>query len=180
MAQWNLDPTHFGVTFAVRHMMVSTVRGRFSDASAQIDIDEEAPERSRVVAEIPTATIDTGMADRDVHLRSADFFDAEQYPVMTFESTSVERRGDEKFTITGNLTIRDVTRPLTLRGEIQGPVADPWGNRRAGIELTGEIDRETWGLVWNMGLETGGVLVGKTVKLAIEGEIVAAVPVAAM
>ena len=174
MARWNLDPTHLDVGFAVRHMMVANVKGRFAAAQAQIEIDEEHPERSSVVAEIETASVDTRAADRDAHLRSPDFFDAEAFPLMTFRSTQVARTGKGELAITGDLTIRDVTKPVTLRGAIDGPLLDPWGNRRAGIELAGEIDREAWGLGWNMALEAGGILVGKTVKIAIEGEIVEA------
>lgn len=172
MTQWTLDPTHLEIGFSVRHMMVANVKGRFTAAQAQIEIDEDRPERSSVIAEIETASVDTRAADRDTHLRSADFFDAERFPLMTFRSTRVERNGDRDFAISGDLTIRDVTRPVTLRGSIDGPVADPWGNRRAGVTVAGEIDREAWGLGWNVALEAGGVLVGKSVKIAIEGEIV--------
>ncbi len=171
MATWTLDDTHLEVGFAVKHLMVANVKGRFHGVTATIEIDEEEPANSSVVAQIETATVDTRAADRDAHLRSPDFFDSEQFPLMTFRSTEVTRTGDRAFALAGDLTIRDVTRPVTLAGEIVGPVTDPFGNRKAGFEVTGEIDRETWGLTWNMGLEAGGVLVGKTVKIAIEGEI---------
>ncbi len=179
MSQWNLDATHLDIGFSVRHMMVSNVKGRFTDAQAQIRIDEDHPERSEVVVEIGTASIDTRVADRDAHLRSADFFDSEQHPLMTFRGTRVERTGASEFAITGDLTIREVTHPVTLRGILDGPLTDPYGNRRAGVELTGEIDREQWGLGWNMALEAGGVVVGKRVKLAIDAEIVEQVEVVA-
>lgn len=181
MGQWTLDNTHLDIGFSVRHLMVSNVKGRFTAANADIQIDEERPERSSLLVEIETASIDTRAADRDTHLRSTDFFNTEAFPLMTFRSTNVRRAGERDFTIEGDLTIRDVTKPLTLRGVIDGPMTDPYGNRRAGVEVTGEIDRETWGLGWNMALEAGGVVVGKTVKLAIEGEIVeqAAVPAVA-
>lgn len=175
MARWNLDTNHLDVGFAVKHLMVASVKGRFHGVEADIEIDEARPEASSVVARIETATLDTRAADRDAHLRSADFFNSEQFPLMTFRSTEVRRKGASDFAITGDLTIRDVTKPITLTGSIAGPIADPFGGRRAGIEVTGEIDREAWGLTWNMGLEAGGVLVGKAVKIAIEGEIVQAV-----
>ena len=172
MGQWTLDSTHLDIGFSVRHMMVANVKGRFTAARAAIQIDEEHPERSTLLAEIETASVDTRAADRDAHLRSPDFFNSDEFPLMTFRSTDVRRLNDREFTVEGDLTIRDVTKPLTLHGALSGPVADPWGNRRAGVEVTGEIDRETWGLGWNMALEAGGVVVGKTVKLAIEAEIV--------
>lgn len=174
MARWNIDPSHTEVGFAVKHLMVSSVKGRFHQVDADIEIDEEQPERSSVLARIETASIDTRAAERDAHLRSDDFFASERFPLMTFRSTSVRRTNERTFALTGDLTIRDVTKPVTLAGTITGPIADPYGGRRAGIEITGEIDREAWGLTWNMGLEAGGVLVGKTVKIAIEGEIVQA------
>ena len=141
MGHWNLDPTHLDIGFSVRHMMVANVKGRFTAVQAHIEIDEEHPERSSLVAEIETASVDTRAADRDAHLRSADFFNAEAFPLMTFRSTRVERAGDGDFAIAGDLTIRDVTKPLTLRGRLDGPVTDPWGGRRAGVEVSGEIDR---------------------------------------
>ncbi|MDA0302031.1 MAG: YceI family protein, partial [Chloroflexi bacterium] len=172
MGQWSLDGTHLDIGFSVRHMMVANVKGRFTAAQAQIQIDEEHPERSSLVAEIETASVDTRAADRDAHLRSADFFNSDEFPVMTFRSTDVRRTGPREIAIEGDLTIRDVTKPITLKGVLDGPVADPWGNRRAGVEVTGEIDREAWGLGWNVALEAGGVLVGKQAKFAIEAEIV--------
>jgi len=177
---WTLDTKHAEVGFSAKHMMVATVRGRFEDVDADIHIDESQPEQSHVTARIKAASLNTGTPDRDAHLRSADFFDVERYPEIVFRSTRVERDGEE-FKLRGELTIRGVTRPLTLKGEFTGPVVGPWGGRHLGFELDGEIEREEWGLGWNMALEAGGVLVGKRVKLHIAVEVVeaAAVSVAA-
>ena len=171
---WTLDTKHAEVGFSAKHMMVATVRGRFEDVDADIHIDEAQPEQSRVTARIKAASLNTGTPDRDAHLRSPDFLDVERYPEIVFESTRVERDGDV-FKLHGDLTIRDVTRPLTLKGEFTGPVQSPWGGRHLGFELDGEIEREDWGLGWNMALEAGGVLVGKRVKLHIAVEVVESV-----
>lgn len=173
MTTWHLDQAHLDVGFAVKHMMVSTVRGRFTDVEADIEIDEEIPARSTAEVRVGTGSVDTGHADRDAHLKSADFFDVVTHPTLRFRSTNVERSGD-KFTLLGDLTVRDVTRPIRLEGEIEGPLTDPYGNRRAGFNLTGELDREEFGLTWNMAVEAGGVMVGRKVKLNIEGELIAA------
>ncbi|MQA00067.1 MAG: hypothetical protein GEU80_12200 [Dehalococcoidia bacterium] len=175
MATWNLDRAHTEVGFSVRHMMVSTVRGRFTDFEANVHIDEEHPDASRVGAVIQAASLDTGAEDRDAHLRSPDFFDVEQYPEIRFESTRVTQPKDGRVSVEGNLTIKDVTRPVTLQGEFHGPATSPWGQRAVGFELTAELDREAFGLTWNQALEAGGVLVGKTVKLQIGAEVNAAV-----
>lgn len=175
---WNLDSHHAEVGFSARHLMVSTVRGRFADVEANVHIDEDQPEASHVTARVKTASLATGSADRDAHLKSSDFLDVERYPEIVFESTKVERRGDH-LVLSGDLTIKDVTRPVTLRGELAGPVATPWGARSVGFELTGEIDREDWGLTWNVALEAGGVLVSKKVKLHIAAEVLEAAAVAA-
>ena len=182
MASWTLDGMHAEVGFSVRHMMVSRVRGHFRSFEAQIDIDEEQPERSRVEATIDAASIETGVEMRDADLRSANFFDVERYPQLAFRSTRVARRGDDRFELEGDLTIRGVTRPVTLQGEFSGPIADPWGGRRIGLTLSGEIDRDAWGLNWNQALEAGGFVVGKKVSIEINAELVAAqvaAPVAA-
>jgi polyisoprenoid-binding protein YceI len=176
---WTLDAQHLDLGFSAKHMMVATVKGRFSEVRAEIEIDEERPEISRVRAEIATASLATGSADRDAHLKSPDFLDVEQYPSIVFESTSVRRRGDDRFELRGDLTIRDVTRSVAFEGEFTGPLASPWGDRRVGFSLQGEIDREEFGLVWNVALETGGVLVGRKVKLHLDAEVVQAASVAA-
>ncbi|MDA0270447.1 MAG: YceI family protein [Chloroflexi bacterium] len=175
MTRWNLDTAHTEVGFSVKHMMVANVKGRFHGVTAEIAIDEDHPERSTVLAEIETGTVDTRQPDRDTHLRSGDFFDSERFPLMTFRSTEVRRTGEGQFAITGDLTIRDVTKPVTLTGVLSGPLSDVYGGRRAGIDVSGEIEREAWGLGWNVAMEAGGVMVGKRVKIVIEGEIVQAV-----
>jgi polyisoprenoid-binding protein YceI len=124
-----------------------------------------------VKAVLGAASLTTGNPDRDAHLKSADFFDVERFPTLTFESTAVRQTGTDSFELVGDLTIRGVTRPVTLRGEFSGPVASPFGDRRAGFSLTGEIDREAFGLTWNVAMETGDLLVSKTIKLAIEAEV---------
>jgi polyisoprenoid-binding protein YceI len=176
---WTLDKQHVDLAFSAKHMMVATVRGRFTDVEAEIELDEERPEASKVRATVAAASLSTGNADRDAHLTSADFLDVERYPALTFVSTEVRRKGDDAFELSGDLTIRDVTRSVSLAGEFTGPVASPWGDRRFGFSLTGSIDREDFGLTWNVALETGGVLVGKKINLAIEAEVVAAAQVAA-
>lgn len=168
---WTLDQQHVDLGFAVKHMMVATVRGRFTEVEADIDLDEPRPENSHVSATVRAASLTTGNPERDTHLKSPDFLDVERFPALTFESTAVRRIGDDRFELAGNLTIRDVSRPVVLRGEVSGPVSSPWGDRRAGFSLSGEIDREAFGLTWNVAMETGGVLVGKTVKLNIEAEL---------
>lgn len=167
---WRIDPAHSSVEFVARHLMVSKVRGRFGSLEGTIHVDEE-PERSTVEVQIDAASIDTGEPKRDEHLRSPDFLDVERYPSLTFRSTGAERTGQRTLRVEGELTIRDVTRPLALDVEYQGIVLDPWGNSRAGFTASAEIDREEFGVTWNQALETGGVLVGR--KLSIEIEIAA-------
>jgi len=168
---WTLDKQHIDIGFSAKHMMVTTVKGRFTDVEAEIELDEDQPESSRVKAVITAGSLTTVNPDRDAHLKSADFLDVERFPALTFESTSVRKTGSERFELAGDLTIRDVTRPVVLQGEFSGPVASPFGDRRAGFSLTGEIDREAFGLTWNVAMETGGLLVSKTVKLTIDAEV---------
>ncbi len=168
---WTLDKQHTEVSFAAKHMMVATVKGYFADVDAEIELDEERPEASRARATIATASLSTRNADRDAHLKSPDFLDVERFPAITLESRSVSRLDSATFELKGDLTIRDQTRPVTLRGEFTGPIASPWGDRRAGFSLSGEIDREEFGLTWNVPLEAGGVLVSRKVKLLIEAEV---------
>ncbi len=168
---WTLDTQHIDIGFSAKHMMVATVKGRFTDVSAEIELDEGQPEASRVKAIITAGSLTTGNPDRDAHLQSADFLDVEHFPTLTFESTAVRKTGSGAFELVGDLTIRDVTRPVVLRGEFSGPIASPFGGRRVGFSLTGEIDREAFGLTWNVAMETGGLLVSKTVKLTIDAEV---------
>lgn len=170
---WNIDSSHSGVHFSVRHMVVSKVRGRFAKYTGTVHLDEDLT-KSRVEVTIDAASIDTGVADRDAHLRSADFFDVERFPSLTFRSTRVERIDDEKFRLLGSLTIRDVTREVVLQGSYGGRSKDPWGNERAGFEAKASLDRKDFGLTWNQALELGGVLVGERVELELEVEVVKA------
>lgn len=174
---WFIDPVHSEVQFTARHMMVSKVRGRFRDISGVIVIDE-VPERSSVEATIVVASIDTGDETRDEHLRSSDFLDVERFPVARFTSLCVSPAAPfspsdfDKWQLEGNLTIRDVTRVVSLEVELGGVAVDPWGKVRAGFRAWTEINREDFGITWNQTLETGGFLVGKSVQIEIEIEAV--------
>ncbi len=168
---WNIDTTHSGVHFSVRHMVVSKVRGRFAKYTGTIHLDDDLA-KLRVEVIVDAASIDTGTADRDTHLRSADFFDVEKFPSLTFQSTRVERIDDQRFRLVGNLTIRDVTREVVLEATYGGRSKDPWGNERAGFEAKTSLERKDFGLTWNQLLEVGGVLVGDRVELEIEIEAV--------
>lgn len=170
--QWNLDPAHSQIQFSVKHMGISTVRGTFQQFSGTID--EEAGVVKGVNVEIDVASLNTGSEQRDGHLKSADFFDVEANPTATFALTTFERSGDD-VTASGTLTIRGVTKPITLKGEIGGPAKDPWGNQKVSAVLETKISRKEWGLVWNVALEAGGVLVSDEVKLHIDVQAQAAV-----
>jgi polyisoprenoid-binding protein YceI len=173
-AVWNIDPTHSQAEFGVRHMMIATVKGHFSDISGTVVVEDGDPTTAQIDVAIGVASIDTRVGQRDQHLRSPDFFDAERFPTLTFRSTSVERVGEDHYEITGDLTIRDVTRPVTLDAQGLGSVRDPWGNERAGYSATARINRKDFGLNWNQVLETGGVVVGDEVKINLEVELVLA------
>jgi polyisoprenoid-binding protein YceI len=172
---WRLDPAHSSVEFSVKHMMMTTVRGRFKSVSATLTGDEEHPEGCCVEVEIDAASIDTGMPDRDAHLRGPDFFDAATYPKIRFRSKRLE--GDfggegDRFRAVGDLTMRDQTIEVTLDCEYQGRGKDPWGKQRAGFSAHAELDRREWGLRWNQAIETGGVLVANKVRIDIEAQFV--------
>lgn len=169
--KWTIDPVHSSVGFAVRHMMIATVRGKFTRFTGEVELDEKDPANSRAVGEIDAASIDTGNADRDAHLRGPDFFDADRHPVLRFVVKGIESAG-EHLRLTGDLTIRDVTREVALDAELTDTATDPWGKTRRGVLLNGTIDRKEFGLVWNQPLETGGVLVSEKVKLEVELELV--------
>lgn len=170
---WQLDPAHSSVEFSVKHMMMTTVRGRFKDVQATLRGDRDNPENAGVDATMKVASIDTGVADRDEHLRSGDFFDADGHPDITFHSKRIEggtpKEEGDTFRLVGDLQIRDTTMELALDCEYLGRGTDPWGKTRAGFTFRGEIDRRDWGLKWNQALETGGVLVAN--KVRIEGEV---------
>ncbi|HEV7126025.1 MAG TPA: YceI family protein [Ktedonobacterales bacterium] len=168
---WQLDKAHTEVGFAVKHMMVSTVRGRFKQFDGTIELDEGRPETSRVDVTIDLASIETGDEKRDGHLRSADFFDVARYPKATFTSTRIEPLGEDHARVFGNLTIHGVTREIPLDVTLEGQGRDMQGQRRAGFSLTGSFNRKDFGLGWNVALETGGWVVSETVKLTIDAEV---------
>ncbi len=168
---WQIDPTHTDVEFTVRHLMISNVKGRFSNTSGSLQLDPKAPAKTALEVTIPIATIDTGVDQRDAHLRSPDFFDAETHPVMTFRSRRVEGDLAGQFKVHGDLTIRGVTKPIALDVTLDGQGKDPWGNERLGYSATTKINRRDFGLVWNQALETGGVMVGDEVKVSINAEL---------
>ncbi|SDM21585.1 YceI family protein [Streptomyces wuyuanensis] len=160
-----IDPAHSSIGFTVRHAMVTNVRGTFGEHEGTLQLDGSDPSRSAATIDVKIASIDTGIADRDGHLRSGDFFDVETFPVMSFRSTTAEQLGGEKYRISGDLTIKDVTRPLSIDLEFNGAATDVYGNERVGFEGSAEILRSDWGLTWNAALETGGVMVSDKVKL---------------
>ncbi|MFO7320761.1 MAG: YceI family protein [Chloroflexota bacterium] len=172
MPTWKLDPAHSRANFSVRHMMVSTVRGGFDRVSGKLEFDPEHPEKSYVEAVIDAASISTGVEDRDNHLRSADFLDVENYPTITFKSTDVTITGENTADVHGNLTIRGVTKPVTLKVEHVGTAVGMTGARVSGFEARTQINREDFGLTWNVALETGGVLVGKEVRIDLDVEAI--------
>jgi polyisoprenoid-binding protein YceI len=164
---YTIDTSHSRLGFTARHAMVTKVRGQFGDFTGTARIDTAEPQNSSVTLNIKTASIDTGSADRDGHLRSADFFDAETYPEMTFVSNDVSRDGNE-WTIGGDLTIKGIAKPVTIEFEETGSARDPFGNLRVGFEGSTTINRKDWGLTWNAALETGGVLVSEKIKLDLD------------
>jgi polyisoprenoid-binding protein YceI len=168
---FEIDASHSHVGFSVRHMMVSRTKGRFADVTGTIHIADD-PLASSVEVAIPVASLDTRDEQRDGHLRSADFFDVERHPLLGYRSTKVTPAGDGAWIVDGELTVRDVTRPVRLEVTFEGGAKDPWGGDRIGFTARGELDREAFGLTWNQALETGGVLVGKQVRLEIEAEAV--------
>lgn len=174
---WKLDATHSQVEFAVKHMMFTTVRGRFADVEGTVTLDATAPGRSSVEVTIGTASVDTRVTDRDTHLRSPDFFDADAHPAITFRSRRVEgvlAKAGDTFQVFGDLTIRGVTREVVLAATFEGTGADPWGNTRSGFSATTSVDRRDFGLTWNQALEAGGVLVGHEVKIELQVQAVLA------
>ena len=168
---WKLDPTHSLVEFSAKHLMITTVKGRIADVVGTVYTDEKDPKKSSVEAMLKAASLDTRTDQRDQHLRSADFLNAEVYPEIKFRSTRIE--GDkENFKLTGDLTIRDVTKPVTLDVHFEGKTKDPWGGERVGFSGTGKIDRRDFGLTWNQALEAGGVVVGNEIKINLEVQAV--------
>jgi polyisoprenoid-binding protein YceI len=172
---WKLDPAHSRAEFKVKHMMISNVKGSFSGLSGTLFEDASNPNQSRVEAAIDLTTISTGDPQRDGHLKSPDFFDAEHYPQMIFKSTKVEKKGNEEYAVTGDLTVHGVTKPVTF--DVEGPSSpgkDPWGNTRIGLSARTKINRKDFGLSWNSALETGGVLVGEDVQIELDVQFIKA------
>jgi polyisoprenoid-binding protein YceI len=172
--RWNIDSSHSGVHFTVRHMVISKVRGAFARWQGEVDFDAAAPAASTVAVRIDAASIDTHEPKRDDHLRSADFLDVAQHPALTFTSTKVEPLPGDRYRVIGDLTIRGVTRQVELAAELLGGGKDPWGNERIGFQATTAISRKDFGLIWNQALETGGVLVGDRVDIALDVQAVKA------
>ena len=171
---WNIDASHSGIHFTVRHMVVSKVRGRFANYTGAITLDEGDVTASSVDVTIDAASIDTGVADRDKHLRSGDFFDVEKFPALRFKSNRVEKLGDDKLRVHGELAIRDVVRQVVLDAELGGRAKDPWGNERVGFTAKTSIDRKDYGLNWNQVLEAGGILVGDKIEIDLDVEAIRA------
>jgi polyisoprenoid-binding protein YceI len=172
-SSWQIDPAHSHVEFAVRHLMISSVKGAFGDVQGTVWVDESDARTVLVDITIQVGSIDTRQEQRDAHLRSSDFFDAARFPTITFRSRTVEgSHHDSRFRLVGDLTIRDVTREVVLDVSAEGRLTDPWGAERAGFSAQGRIDRTDFGLTWNQALEAGGVVVGNEVKISIEVELV--------
>ncbi len=169
---WSLDPAHSSVGFSVRHMMVSNVRGEFTQFSVSVTTVADKPETAQVEVSIQAASIDTRIADRDKHLRSADFLDVEKFPTITFVSKKVEPAGNGKFRVTGDLTIKGVTKPVVLEAEVSPVMKDPWGNLRVGVHATTTINRKDFGVSWHKVLDTGEVVVGDDVRVNLDVELV--------
>ncbi len=169
---WSIDPLHSSVEFAVKHMVVTTVRGRFAKFEIDLDFDEANPERSSIEARIDGSSIETRAADRDTHLRSSDFLDVDNFPSITFKSRRIEPAGQGRYLIVGDLSIRGTAREVTLDTTFGGVVKNPWGMQVVTASAETKVNRKDFGLVWNAGLETGGVLVGDEVKISLEVEAV--------
>ncbi|SRR6266496_2536451 len=172
---WNIDPVHSQAQFKVKHMMISNVKGEFTSVKGSLQFDEANIENSQIEAEIDTASINTREPQRDAHLKSADFFDVEKFPTLTFRSTSVGKKADGELAVAGELTIHGITRTVTF--EVEGPsvpTKDPWGNTRIGLSATTRINRKDFGLTWNAALETGGILVGDEVTITLDVQFVKA------
>jgi polyisoprenoid-binding protein YceI len=169
---WTIDPAHTEIGFAIRHLMIATVRGRFGAATGTVTIDPVDPKKSKVDVTIDVSSVDTRQEMRDNHLRSADFFDVAKYPTMHFVSKRIDGDVTRKFRVVGDLTIRGVTREITLEAVNEGNTKDPWGNERVGISATGKLNRGEFNLTWNQALETGGVMLGDEVKLSMDVELV--------
>lgn len=172
LTTWQLDSAHTEVGFAVKHLMISTVKGRFAGVQGTVRMDETDPTSAQVAVTLDAASITTGNPDRDAHLRSPDFLDAERYPTLRFQSTRVENGRDGALRLIGTLTIREVSREVALEVSREGTIQDPWGNRRAGFSASTRIKRSDFGITWNQLIEAGGVVVGDEIRIMLEAELV--------
>jgi len=171
--RWNLDPAHSSIEFSVRHMGFATVRGRFTGFTVDVESDDET-RLSRVEAVIDPASIDTGVADRDAHLRSADFFDAERFPEIRFAGTTVEEVGRGRYRVSGDLSMHGSQQQASFEVDVRDPINDPFGNVRVAAEGSGKLNRKDWGLTWNQVLEAGAMLVGEDVRFTLDVQAIAA------
>jgi polyisoprenoid-binding protein YceI len=170
---WKTDPAHSHAEFKVKHMMISNVKGSFSGVSGTLSLDETDYTRSKVEVDIPVASLSTGDPQRDGHLKSPDFFEAEKFPTIIFKSTNIDSKGGANYAVTGDLTMHGVTKPVTLAVEdVSEPSKDPWGNHRIGLSASTKINRKDFGLTWNSALESGGVLVGEDVSINLEVQFI--------
>ncbi|SFJ28171.1 YceI family protein [Myroides guanonis] len=169
---WKLDTTHSNIGFSIKHMMFTNVKGSFEKYDGSLKMNESDFENAQIEFSAEIASISTNNTDRDAHLRSADFFDAEQFPTLKFKSTSIVKKGDHDYDLTGDLTIHGVTKPVLLKAEFSGLMKDPFGNTKIGLNINGKVNRKDWGLNWNAGLEAGGLLVSEDVKFDIETQLV--------
>ena len=172
MQKSSSSTTHTNVGFSIKHMMISNVKGNFNTYAGEIDFDVDKKLFNKLSAKIDASSIDTGIAKRDDHLRSADFFDVENHPKLTFTGKSFSKINENNYELVGDLNIKDITKEVKLPVEFSGLMQDPWGNTKVGLNIEGQINRKDWGLNWNSALETGGVLVGEEVKLIIDLQLV--------
>jgi polyisoprenoid-binding protein YceI len=171
--KWSIDQTHSEITFKAKHLMITNVKGVFHEFNAAVFTEGDQYVTSDIEFSLNTASVDTGVADRDAHLRSADFFDVENFKELSFTGRSVNYNGDgDSYQLSGDLSIKGITKPVTLEVEFNGIMKDPWGNEKAGYSLQGRINRKEWGLNWNAALEAGGVLVSEEVKIACEIQLI--------
>jgi polyisoprenoid-binding protein YceI len=170
--KWAIDPAHSEISFKVKHLMITNVKGVFKEFSGSAVTTGNDHLTSEIDLSLNTASIDTGAADRDGHLKSADFFEVEKYPVMTFKGTSFKKSDDSNYVLNGDLTIKGITKPVRLNVEFSGTMKDPWGNQKAGYSVSGKINRKDWGLNWNAALEAGGVLVSDDVTISADVQLV--------
>lgn len=170
--KWSIDPTHSEISFKIKHLMITNVSGKFNEFEAEVQTDGEDFTTARIQASIQAGSIDTNNAQRDEHLRNSDFFETEQYPLINFASTRIEKVDSDNFILHGNLTLKGITKPVQLHAEYSGLTRDPWGGERAGFVVTGKVNRIEFGLTFNAALEAGGLVLGEEVKIHSEVQLV--------